>query len=305
MPFLENLKKVLETEDKVTILGHDNIDVDSFISGILLSNFLNFLNIKNEFLILEEVKKDETYSIIKEMFGIDMENYYSKHEDETRKIFLVDHYATVHDGKVIACLDHHLTEDSRVNEYLFYYSRISCSTSYMVYELMIEAGYKISKEEAKMILVSMMIDTVSFRSGKTIKSEVSDAKEIAKQYGLNFDELEKYCLCLTPIDILSTDQIINNGYKYYNYYGKKIKSSYIQIYGNPEKEKILNWTQEIIRRLESENLEMWVFIVFECKNEITYEYRMTKKGAEKIQSKGILSRGTNIMPKIERLFKIG
>ena len=48
---------------------------------------------------------------------------------------------------------------------------------------------------------------------------------------------------------------------------------------------------------------MWVFIIFECKNNITYEYRVTEKGLEKILSEGILSRGTNIMPKIEKLFK--
>lgn len=303
MTNFEKLQKVLKNYEKVTIIGHDNIDVDAFISGVLLSNLLNFLKIENEFLILEEVKEDETYHIIKEMFGIDMKKYYSEHEDESRNLFLEDHYSTVHAGKVIACLDHHLTEDGIVNDYSFYYSRISCSTSYMVYELMIEAGYKISKEEAKMILISMMIDTVSFRSRKTIESEVFKAKELAEQYDLNFEELEKYCLCLTPIDTFSVEQIINNGYKYYNYYGKKVKSSYIQVYGNPEKSKIIDWIYNILGRLKSEKLYMWVFIVFECKNNITYEYRVTEKGVEKILSEGILSRGTNIMPKIEKLFK--
>lgn len=303
MLLVEKLKNILKIKEKVTILGHDNVDVDAFISGILLSNLLNFLKIENEFLILEEVKEDETYHIIKEMFGIDMKKYYSEREDESRNLFLEDHYSTVHAGKVIACLDHHLTEDGIVNDYSFYYSRISCSTSYMVYELMIEAGYKISKEEAKMILISMMIDTVSFRSRKTIESEVFKAKELAEQYDLNFEELEKYCLCLTPIDTFSVEQIINNGYKYYNYYGKKVKSSYIQVYGNPEKSKIIDWIYNILGRLKSEKLYMWVFIVFECKNNITYEYRVTEKGVEKILSEGILSRGTNIMPKIEKLFK--
>ena len=300
---LEKLKKALKPEQKVTILGHDNIDVDSFISGVLLSNLLNFLKIENEFLILEKVKEDETYHIVKEMFGIDMKKYYSEYEDESRKLFLEDHYTTVHAGDVIACLDHHLTEDGIVNDYPFYYSRICCSTSYMVYELMMEAGYKISKEEAKMILVSMMVDTVSFRSGKTVESEVLKAKEITEQYNLNYEELEKYCLCLTPIDTFSVEQIINNGYKYYNYYGKRVKSSYIQVYGDPEKFKIIDWIYNILGRLKSEKLEMWVFIIFECKNNITYEYRITGKGVEKIQSKSILSRGTNIMPEIEKLFK--
>ena len=46
MKYLENLKKVCDTDETITILGHDNIDVDSFLSGILLSNLLNYLKIK-------------------------------------------------------------------------------------------------------------------------------------------------------------------------------------------------------------------------------------------------------------------
>ena len=61
----------------------------------------------------------------------------------------------------------------------------------MVYELMQEAGYKISNIEAKMIIASMMIDTVSFRSGKTVEKEVIEAKKLAEQYGINYEELEK------------------------------------------------------------------------------------------------------------------
>ena len=299
---LEKLKKVLKAYEEVTILGHDNIDVDSVLSGILLSNLLEFLGVKNEFLILEKIKEDETYHIIKEMFDIDMKKYYSEKEDSNRNLFLEDHYTTKHAGKVIACLDHHLTQDAVTNGYSFYHSRISCSTSYMVYELMLEAGYNVSKEEAKMILYSMMIDTVSFRSGKTVESEVEEAKKLSKKYDLDYEQIEKDCLCLTPIDTLSVDQIINNGYKYYDYSGEKVKSSYIQVYGEIERDKIVNWLISIVEKLNSENLEMWVFIVFECKNEITYEYRITKDYTEEIKSSGILSRGTNIMPKIEKLF---
>ena len=127
---------------KLTILGHDNIDVDSFISGVLLSNLLTFLKIDNEFIILEEVKEDETYEIVKELFGIDMKDYYSKGEDSTRKLFLEDHYKTVHSGEVVACIDHHPTSEKV--EYPFYRSRVACSTSYMIYELMQEVGYQIS-----------------------------------------------------------------------------------------------------------------------------------------------------------------
>ena len=46
---------------KLTILGHDNIDVDAFLSGVLLSRLFNFLKIDNEFIVLISLG-DGTYS---------------------------------------------------------------------------------------------------------------------------------------------------------------------------------------------------------------------------------------------------
>jgi len=233
-----------------------------------------------------------------------MKEYYSGKEDSSRKLFLQDHYETIHEGKVVACIDHHPT--SQKIEYPFYYSRRSCSTSYMVYEIMKEAGYEISDEESKMILVSMMIDTVSFRSAKTVEYETNIAYQIAEEYKLNYDEIEKYCLCLTPIEEMSYEEIVNNGFKYYNYNGNKVKSSYVQLYSKLP-QRILYILIDIIKKLmEEENLQMWVFILFDCKENKTYEYRV-KAGTEECEMHkyaGILSRGTNIMPEIERLFTI-
>ena len=303
MSNLKSLMQVLKCQKKVTILGHDNIDVDAFISGILLSNLLSFLKIENEFIILEEVHESETYNIVKELFGIDMKAYaFSKEESEDRLLFLEDHYKTEHKGKVLCCLDHHPTNDEIVKGYPFYYSRLSCSTSYMVYELMAEAKYEISKQEAKMILVCMMVDTVSFRSLKTVTKEAIEGRYIAEKYDLNYDYLEKYCMCLTKIAGDSINSIINNGYKYYNYGKNRVKSSYIQIYGMLKEEKIKACMQALIEGVKSENLSMWVFIVFECKTLITYEYRITKDKVEVFKKNKILSRGTNIMPEIEKLF---
>ena len=300
MKKIDELIKILKATKKIYILGHDNIDVDSFLSGVLLSNLLTFLKIPNEFIILEKVKESETYQIVYELFHIDMKNYYTKTEDSSRNLLLEDHYETTHLGNVIACIDHHPSRYQ--NKYPFHYSRISCSTSYMVYELMQEAGYIISEIEAKMILVSMMIDTVSFKNKKTVEEEVLEAKNLAKQYGLDYRALEKYCLCLTPIDKYSITEIINHGYKYYQYSGNKVKSSFIQVYEMPRNEQILDWINEITKLLNVESIKMWVFIIFECKLDETYEYRITENAIKLIKSDEILSRGTNIMPKIEKLF---
>lgn len=226
LAFAESMK-----DRELVILGHDNIDVDAVLSGILLSKLFNYLKIKNHFYILESVKEGETYNIVKGLFGIDMKQFEKIGENEKRLLFLEDHFETVHAGKIIGCIDHHPT--SREVKYDFMYKRNSCATAYLIYEIMQLVGYKPSAEEAKMIIVSMMVDTTSFKSSKTIMEEVEVAKKLAYEYELDYDYLIKYCLCLTPIDKMTVEEIITNGQKYYDYYGYKVSSAYLQLYEKP------------------------------------------------------------------------
>lgn len=284
---------------KVTIIGHDNIDVDAALSGILLSKLLDFLQIENEFCILEEVKEDDTYEIVKDLIGIDLKEYQGK-EEEHRNLFLVDHYETIHNGNVLGIIDHHPTKQQK--NYNFMYVRNSCATAYMIYEIMKAMNFPISKKEAKMILVAMMVDTISFRSSKTIKEEVEQAKVLAKQYELDYDYWEKQGLCLTPIDKFDTQQIISNGQKWYNYAGNKVGSAYLQLYGMPNKEQIQEWLYNLKIKLKEIGSDMLVLVIFETKSSKTYEYQIMNDCIKEIVSEGILSRGKNIMPLIEERY---
>lgn len=285
---------------KVIILGHDNIDVDSTLSGILMSKLLSFLNIENEFCILEPIQENDTYEIISELIGIDMKKFYEEGECKDRNLFLVDHYETIHEGNVIGCIDHHPNKQEK--NYNFMYVRNSCATAYLIYEIMQMVNFPISKEDAKMIVASMLIDTVSFRSNKTIKEEVIEAKKITKDYNLNYEFLEKYGLCLTPIDKLTVEEIITNGQKWYNYNNKKVGSSYLQLYGLPKEKQLNQWLTALRNKLQETHSDMMVFIVFETENNVTYEYQIMNDCIKEIISNGILSRGKNVMPLIEERF---
>lgn len=284
----------------ITILGHDNIDVDAVLSGVLMSRLLNFLGIENEFMILEKVKKDDTYEIVEEIFGIGMEQWENVSEDENRTLLLLDHYETVHKGHVVACIDHHPTKQTK--DYDFIYSRNSCATAYLIFEIMREVGYRLSKEDAQMIVLSMMVDTTAFRSSKTISREVEDAKALANRFYLNYIYLEKVSLCLTPIDKMSVEEIISNGQKWYNYNGNKVGSSYLQLYDFPDKVTIDKWYEALRKkRIETES-KMLVFIIFDTQLNLTYEIRFSEEGMDVHVYTKILSRGKDIMPKIEAMF---
>lgn len=282
---------------KVTIIGHDNIDVDSVLSGILMSKLLDFLKIKNQFAILEEVKRCETYEILEDLLGIDMKQWEVKEENEERELFLVDHYETRHKGHIIGCIDHHPTK--KENAYKFNYTKNSCAAAYMIYEIMQEVGFPIEKEIAKIIIIAMMIDTVAFRSSKTVPEEVEQAKKLAEEYQLDYSALEKSCLLLTPIEKLSTAEIISNGQKWYNYNGVKVGSSYLQLYGIPDEKKMNYWLNCLQERVKETKSDILIFVIFDTQNNITYIYEIIENGIYESIREGILSRGKNIMPEIE------
>ena len=297
---LTALKSSLKSVDQVCIIGHDNIDVDATLSGILLEKLLKFLKFNAKFIILEKIKKGETYEIISDLTNIYMYDYEEKFENATRNLFLVDHYSTIHEGSIIGCIDHHPTKTT--NSYDFSYVRNSSATAYLIYELMLVANYPITAYEARLIVISMLVDTTSFRSSKTILEEVKVAKYLAKKFNIDYDYLEKYCLCLTKIDIMSIDDIVKNGRKNYNYNNHMISSAYQQLYGLPSDDLLNEWLKSITTILSSEHTEMYIFIIFDVKSSITYEYNITFDYIKEIIHDGILSRGKDIMPEIEKRY---
>lgn len=299
-------KDVMDLQDalrgkEITIIGHDNIDVDSALSGILLSKFLRYLRIDNEFCILEEVKEDDTYRTLKELFGIDLKEYQKIGENAERNFVLVDHYETMHEGNVVACIDHH--PSSKSLNYAFKYVRNSCATMYLIYELMMAWSYTFMREDIRMIVAAMLIDTVSFRSTKTVEDEALIARELSKRYRLDFELLEKYGLGITEITKMKDEQIISNGEKWYSYRRKNdVSSSYIQLYGMPTCEKIHYWLTLLSKKLYKTGADMLVFIIYDMKANKTHEYKILSGRTEMICHLGILSRGKDIMPKIEERF---
>lgn len=288
------------TGKEITIIGHDNIDVDATLSGILLSKLLRFLGISSEFCILEKVKENETYQIIQKTTGIDMKKWQEEGEEPKRNLFLVDHYETIHKGEVVACLDHHPTNQKK--EYPFYYVRKSCATAYLIYEMMEEVNYPLTKEEATMIVVAMMVDTTAFRSTKTVPKEVEKAKKIAKEHQLDYSAIEKYCLCLTPIQKMTTEEIISNGQKWYRYHEKKVGSSYLQLEELPKEETLKEWLTALVEKRKLAKSDMLVFLIFESKHSKTYEYQIMEDCIKEIAKENILSRGQDIMPLVEKRY---
>ena len=99
---------------------------------------------------------------------------------------------------------------------------------------------------------------------------------------------------------MSDDEIISNGEKWYSYKRvNDVASSYVQVYDFPSSDTISKWIHLLNKKLEETNADMLVFLIFDMKNDMTYEYQIMKKRKRYAVYNGILSRGKDIMPKVE------
>lgn len=277
---------------EITILGHDNIDVDSCISGILLSKLLTFKNIKNKFIILDDKISKDTYDCLLKL-GYDLNNF--KSDLISNYVFLVDHHITVHSDNIVGCIDHHPTIQEL--NYDFYLNTKSSSCAKLIYDLMVKEQYPLAKEDILLTVYSIFMDTCSMTSSKLVLSDKDWAIAKINEFGFNYSEIEADGFCLTDLND-DIKNISTNGTKTYCYNNKTVKSSYIQVNSDCTKlEDIFNYLSNIVKNNE---IYLWVFLIIDFKNNKTYEYRIYEhKIIEEIHD-GILSRGSDIMPKIEK-----
>ena len=165
------------------------------------------------------------------------------------------------------------------------------------------ASFPLSKQDALMIVTAMMTDTVCFKNTKSNPREIEIAKQLCTDFNLDWNLIESYALCLTPIDKMSLDEIITNGAKQYNFSGSKVASAYVQLSKLPDTSIIDTWLQRLAFNISARNIKMYVFLLFDLDNNKTYEYQITEKSTKEIIHSAIISRGKDVMPRIEKMFQ--
>ena len=282
---------------KITILGHQNPDVDSIISGVLLSEYLTFKGHDCSY-VIPDTSVDEESAEIVSLFGIDCKKYQNNIPDGS-DLILVDHHETTFDGKVLAVIDHHPT--LKEFDYPVYINKKSSSTSKLIYDIVKgENETFLTKEFIRRVLVAMLVDTCSFKSSKTNPSDIPWTQDICKKLDLDFEELKKIGYCLTNLDNIHKASI--HGFKQFKYDNKVVKTSYIQrdSFNQDKISQIVNILQE---KVISEEIFMWMFLVTDIEAEKSLEYRIYSDKVELFKHDFIASRGSNIMPEIERIIK--
>lgn len=297
--FTKGYEQVMKN-DEIVILGHENPDCDSIIAGILLAEVFKTQNINANFIIPDKIVDKETMNILTE-FNIDVSEYFGV-VNENQKVFLVDHYKR--EGfNVIGAIDHHPNMEY-INYEVCYINEKSNATAMIIYKYFKDIINENLNSMINLIVLASVIDTNTYRSTKNVKDDEMLTEYLISKFSLNRELLYRAGDCLT--DLTDVAEYAVHGKKEYIYNKNRVASSYVQISKELSTYNDKSFMEEAIRFLINEvknsDLEMWVFIVSNLKKDSTIEIRITEDKVKIYEHNILLSRGNDIMPKIERLF---
>ncbi|MGL4738356.1 MAG: DHH family phosphoesterase [Cellulosilyticaceae bacterium] len=294
---LEKIISILKAHHitRLTVLGHDQIDEDSCISGLLLCEMLDFYGIQAQFKILDAKVPAQTAAVLAEL-GYDLEVFRAKETMPGEQLFLVDHHQTVHPGRVIGCIDHHPTQ--KAFDYLIYDNGEASACTKKIYDYSVAAGLEITRETVNKVAYALVIDTFDFKSPRGKAEDKVWLEEMIRTYQLDYPKMVDYALSLTDLS-QALPKIAMSALKAYQFGVHQVMSTYILVKEKP------TCLDAVIAYLQGEvgarGLAMWVFLTIDVLKSQTTEYRITTEGYEEIVHPKLSSRAQEIMPQIEKL----
>lgn len=276
------------------IIGHENPDVDSIVSGVLLEKYLKRKGYLAQFIISDQKIEEETL-IICEKYGLfprEYQGYLPK--DNTQKYILVDHHEREVPGKVVGVIDHHPTYQKFSCSY--YRNEKASSTASMIVK---GREQEFDKEEIVLAIVATLVDTVSFHSSKTLQEDISWVKRMAKEYQLSYSSLYQEGLCLT--DIKSLDTFLYHGLKEYQFKEEKVASSSVLLL-HPEDYQVdyPDIFLKIQNYMKQEKLYLFVLLIHDMTKFQSSAYYIEAELIQKREFNHFVSRGSEIIPELEK-----
>lgn len=293
------IKKIISLQgQQICIVPYDYMDVDAAISSVLLSKLFNFLGLENKICIFEQNVDFQTSKVLLKL-GYDLKTYHKITEDEKRKLFLVNHYKTSHKGNIIGYIDSSNYKNESIDIKL---CQNASATAYIIYKLMLKVKMPIDRHIVELLTYAMMVNTFCFKNTKTNVKERSDLFSLIIKYNVNYAGIYADTLSLRDITDLSLKDIIFTGYKEYNFNYCLVSFSNLKINTCISKELITNILFAIQKQVKHSNIDMWVFEVYDIRENITVIYYITEIGIRVKKFHKILSRELDIIPGLKEYF---
>lgn len=206
---LNDLKKI----GNIYILGHNNIDFDSYFSSYILSSILTKLGINAIFTILDDyIIGDENKDIIND-YKLSNPFVLNRVDLNNKNFILVDHNdisqsLNNNNCNVLYALDHHI-DSKNVKEC---YSVEYTSTLLYIYDLF-KNLYVFSDKEKELIALSVMTDSEYLTTSRFKDSD----KALYNELNVNIDPKKIQSKYFKTTDFnLSINYNIKNNFKTYN-----------------------------------------------------------------------------------------
>ena len=279
---------------KYVILGHENPDNDSIVSGYLLEKLMKKYGYNAEFIIPDEKISEENIELANYV-GIDPTKYQKPlPQDPTIKFVLVDHHERNVPGEIISIIDHHPT-NKQIN-CKHYTNKNACSTSCLIVK---ERERYFTYDDIKAACFAAMVDTAAFHSTKTVVSDYNWVKYLCLKFSFNYNEM--LTKSLQPTKFLNLEQACLNGLKEHTISNHKIASSFLHIENKAEFEnKIPELTDYLKQYITHHGYDLFAFIVHDISNFQTTLYKISPTEIEKTEYPEYTSRGNKIIPSIEK-----
>lgn len=274
---------------KYLVKGHAHPDVDSVISGYLLTKILNKMGVEAEYIIPEAID-DETLGICNAV-GFEPQVFQVGEFDKNANFILVDHYED-DTLNVIGIVDHHVNKKDLSG--VEYWYEPASSTSVM---LAIKYEKLLDPFDIMLSCLASFVDTVSFHSTKSRESDHEWIKKMCQKYNLDYEKMYEVGLCLT--DVSNLDIAAFNGIKKYIINDKKLEASYIQV-KEISKEQIDYILESLKKYVVLNNLEMFAFIVYDLYNFNTKVYKVLKDDIEIVDYDYYATRGDVVVRDIRQ-----
>lgn len=286
------LRAVRAAQGRVVVIGHDRADVDSVLSCVLLARLLERLGGH----AVPALPGGQDRQSLRVCGRLGVREAFAAVTQETDSLLLVDHHQPTQPGRVMACIDHHMTACPPQYAYTQIEPAGACAA--IIYRLMQEAGVQ-QEDDLRLAVCALYLDTIALRSTKIAPEEAAWAKRCAQQLSLDTAWLESEGMGLMDVS-RPAQELAMTGLKEYRYGGRRVLSTYIQTDALTQAllERILCVLRGAIREKAAAR---WVFLVHNPRAGCSLRYDVFPSGqVRETRYDRLISRGSDVMPQVER-----
>ncbi|CAF0778662.1 unnamed protein product, partial [Didymodactylos carnosus] len=222
--FIRSISKMSSSE--TAVFGHSNPDTDAIASAIVYATFLNRMGVKAKPYRLADVNNETTF-VLHEA-NVEQPDFVGDLPDGT-EVALVDHNESqqsvqnIKKLKITRVVDHHKLGDLTTSSPIFIRMEPVGCTGTILAKLFRENDLDIDKSTARLLVSSILSDTLHFRSTTTSDDDrklldyltpIAEIKDV-KDYALKMFEAK------SDISNMSPDKILKLDYKIFPFDNEK------------------------------------------------------------------------------------